>query len=206
MLLTVPSQIGNRCSSARLENPADFPPDLRLVGKEIQPAIGDYHVHAIVCQRQVFDLTQPKLDIVQTRVPVVCGDALTRLAHHIWSHVHADHAPGWADLGTCDEDIETAARLSTSRACRRMAICFDVVEGAICSNATIWQTPSSPPRRAIRTRGRLPSAGAFVTSRISRIHTPIFRHVVKYNTMRRVCVDTEDPPCRRTRPRGRKST
>ena len=61
-------------------------PDLRLVGREIDDAVRNYHVHAGVGQRQMLDFSQAKLDVIQAGGLAVARGILARLGQH--------HRPG----------------------------------------------------------------------------------------------------------------
>jgi len=102
-------QIGDGNPPARLQHAGDFPPDLRLVRREVQDAVGDHHIHAVVRSGQVLDLAQAELHVVEPRVLLICGDALASLAHHVWGHIDADDAPARPYLWARDEDVETPA-------------------------------------------------------------------------------------------------
>ncbi len=57
----------------------------------------------------MFDLAQPEFDVVEARLLAVGGRAVSRLAHHVGRHVHADYPPRRTDLRTRKENVETAA-------------------------------------------------------------------------------------------------
>jgi hypothetical protein len=82
-----------------------FGEDLRLVGREIDHAIGDDDVGRLTLERQMLDVGLDELDV---------GDAVViresgRLVELSLGHVDADDAPGRPRLARCEETVHAGA-------------------------------------------------------------------------------------------------
>jgi hypothetical protein len=83
-------------------------PDLRLVGREINDAIRNDGVHAVVRHRQMLDFAEPEFHFVQSGLLSAIRGVAARLGNHFRRHVHAGGAAGRADLAVGDENVEAA--------------------------------------------------------------------------------------------------
>ncbi len=63
-------QVGDGDPPAGLQHASDLLPDLRLIRREVQHAVGDHDVHTGIGHGQVLDLAQAELDVIEARVLV----------------------------------------------------------------------------------------------------------------------------------------
>ena len=101
--------VGHGDASAGFQHARHFAPDLRLVGRKVDDAVGNDGVHGIVGDGQMLDFAKAEFDVVQAGFLPVMRDVVARLAEHFRRHVHADGAAGGANFASGDEHVETAA-------------------------------------------------------------------------------------------------
>ena len=79
----VGDDVGDREAAAWPEHPRRLAEDRRLVGGEVDHAVGDHDVHRVVGQRHLFDRPLQELDILDTRLPLVSARHLEHLVGHV---------------------------------------------------------------------------------------------------------------------------
>src|SRR5205814_2947134 len=98
--------VGNGKSSTRFEHAESFVEDALLLRGEIDYAVRDNHIDAVVRDWQRFYFTQPKLNI--------CESVLLRvfpcLAQHFMCHVDTNDLAGGSDCTSSEETVESSAR------------------------------------------------------------------------------------------------
>ena len=76
-----------------LQHPKRFAQNAILVGREIDDAVGDDHVHGLVGQGNALDFALEELDVLDARFALV----LARQRQHLVGHVEAVGLAGGAD-------------------------------------------------------------------------------------------------------------
>ncbi len=104
--LPADGDVGELQPTSGTQHPEDLGERGRLVGHEVQHAVGDHQVGPAVVDREILGQSLPELDVVQPQL--LCG--LARLGQHLVGHVHPDHLPaGSHEVGGHDR-VEPAAR------------------------------------------------------------------------------------------------
>ena len=90
--------------------------DLGLVGDEVDDAVADDRVHGRVGDRQVLDLAEPELDVVEPALAAFRARALD----HLGRHVDADDAAAWARRARGEEAVDAAAAAEVEHGLARL--------------------------------------------------------------------------------------
>mmetsp|Transcript_11410 Transcript_11410/g.23858 ORF Transcript_11410/g.23858 Transcript_11410/m.23858 type:complete len:366 (+) Transcript_11410:611-1708(+) len=87
------------------QHPHHLPVHLLLVGREVDDAVGDDHIHRAVLHRQILNHSLAELHVgMATGLRVVA-----RLGHHLGRHVHTDDAAGGPHGAAGEEGVEAGA-------------------------------------------------------------------------------------------------
>ena len=97
--------VGHREPAARLEHPERFGDHLPLVGREVDDAVGDDHVHRVVGERDGLDLALEELDVLDAGLALV----LAGQGQHLVGHVEAVRLAGGADPPGREQHVDAAA-------------------------------------------------------------------------------------------------
>ncbi len=97
--------VGDREAPARLQHPERLLEHLRLVGHQVDHAVGQDHVRRIVGDRQIFKFSQAEGDVEGADLDGIGP----RLGQHLMRHVDTDDVALGADLAGREQAVEAGA-------------------------------------------------------------------------------------------------
>ena len=147
--------VGDGEASARFQHAESLAEHLRLVGHQVDHAVGDDHVAGGIRDRQVLEFAQAELDIGRA---YACG-VVSGLGQHLVGHVDADHAALRPDLPGGEQAVEAGAaaeidqHLAGAQGRDRLGIAAAEAEIGAVRHGTAAPPRCSPCARPSRPRG-----------------------------------------------------
>lgn len=98
--------IGNRNSSASLQDPENFGKNTGLVRRQVENAVQNNDVDQIVSDRKILDFTQAKLHVVHRGLSGI----FPGLCHHLGGHIHPNDVASLSDFPGRKKGVEPGPR------------------------------------------------------------------------------------------------